>query len=562
MSDRERLGPRLELISEGRTVRTISLNGGVVQIGRAIGLDLRFDDTRVSRWHARIERQGDGSFYLVDTSTHRATYLNDLRIEPSRPVPLCDGDLIRVADHELIFRGSEQILADDTDSSSTVLGTLADLSSQHLSRSSPRPAHTLQAVLDVIRVLRGGDLDELLGHALERLMELLPQTESCLIVTTDLDGQLPIRAARRRGGLPLNPTLSRSILDRVLTRGEALLIQNVAMDTRFAGQESVHGLFRAAMCVPLIGHDGRPMGMVQLCGEADRFTNADLELLAALAWPLAMTVENQTLLRERTAWAAAREIQQAMLPRDRPVVPGYTFWECYLPALEVSGDLYDYIRVDRDGVGDDPRWVVCVGDVAGKGMPAALFSAAISPEVRHAVWNGAPPAEVLRRVNRYVCECGFDHRFVTMVLGELDPRTNRLTLANAGHEWPILCRTDGTIEHLDLPGSGPPLGVSPDNVYESFTIALQPGEVVVLHTDGLGDAIDGDHERFGLEGIVRVLKNAPRDVCLAGGALFEAVNEHSRGRMPFDDLTIVCFGRDFDGHESGKKTMDFAQVED
>ncbi len=259
---------------------------------------------------------------------------------------------------------------------------------------------------------------------------------------------------------------------------------------------------------------------------------------------MAATVENDRLLRERAHWAAAREIQRALLPRERPDIPGYSFWECYRPALEVGGDSYDYIQVARGGQGVDPRWVICVGDVSGKGMPAALLSAAVCPEVRHAVRGGDSPAEVLTRVNRHVCDVGFDTHFVTMILAQLDPQRHRITLASAGHELPLIRRASGSVERLELPGSGLPLGVCADTVYAPTLLELAPGDVVILHSDGLNAAYNRHECPFSAQRVMATLSHAPAGASLAGEALLEAVILHSEGISPRDDLTIVCIGRE------------------
>jgi serine phosphatase RsbU (regulator of sigma subunit)/pSer/pThr/pTyr-binding forkhead associated (FHA) protein len=539
---------RLEWNPEDRPGRTIALTGSHFQIGREPASDLRFEDCHISRQHARIERHPDEGHYLVDTSRHQATSLNGRRLREARPVRLRDGDRIRIGNHQLIFRCESRVLPVEREPGSTVLQSLDDLSSKSLADRTRRPAETLKAVLDVNRSLGGGgDLYEILGRALTGLMALFPHTESGVIVTAEPDGRLPVRAIQHRGGPPPKLTLSRTILHQVIEKGEAVLIRDVATDERYNKKESIAGLFRTALCVPLSGTEGKPVGMVQLGAQEDgvgRFTGENLELLAALAVPLAGAVEIDRLLRERAHWAAAREIQRALLPRERPEISGYDFWECYRPALEVGGDSYDYIRSAREGAEGDDRWVICVADVAGKGMPAALVAAAVCPEVRHAVRAGAGPAEVLSRVNRHVWDGGFDARFVTMILAELDPFRHRLTLASAGHEPPLIRREDGRVERLELPGSGFPLGVMPDAVYAPTTIALDPGELVVLHSDGLDDARDRQRLRFGPEGVVRTLSCAPAGASLAGEALLQAVMRHADGAAPFDDLTIVCFGRE------------------
>jgi phosphoserine phosphatase RsbU/P len=548
MNDQDTLGPRLELISEDQPGRTIPMKGRVIQIGRDPIVDIRFGDVHVSRLHARVEQNADGAYDLVDTSRHQSTYLNGRRVLGARPVRLRHGDRIKVGDHEMVFRCESQVLPVDQEAGSSVLETIGDLSSYHLAERSRRPTETLRAVLNVNRSLGGGgELDEVLGRALGSLMELFPQTECGVIVTAEPDGHLPIRSIQHRGGPPPKLTLSRTILRQVLEQGEAVLIRDIATDERYNKHESIALLFRTALCVPLPGSDGTPVGMVQLGARENgggRFTSDDLELLAALALPLAVAVENDRLLRERAHWTAAREMQRALLPRQRPEIPGYSFWECYRPALEVGGDFYDYIRTIRDDQVGDARWIICVSDVSGKGMPAALLSAAVCPEIRHAVRSGASPAEVLSRVNRQVFDGAFDYCFVTMILAELDPVRHRLTLANAGHDRPLIRRADGTVERLELPGSGLPLGVLDDAVYSPTSIDLEPGDMVVLHSDGLTESQDREWRLFGAERVVQTLCGAPAGVSLAGEALLEAVMQHADRRTPFDDLTIVCFGRE------------------
>ncbi len=223
-----------------------------------------------------------------------------------------------------------------------------------------------------------------------------------------------------------------------------MLINDTAKDPRFLRAKSVVSTFRTALCVPLPGHDGRPLGMVQLDRRNDQegFRPGDLDLLAALAVPMGIAVENDRLLKERASGAAAREIQLSLLPNSRPEVSGYLFWDCYLPTLEVGGDLYDYIEVEPKG--DQPegpsRWAVTVGDVAGKGMPAALLVAGICPEVRHLTRRGVGAGEVMAQVNRNLCDRGVGGRFVTMVMAEIDPKTHLMSVVNAGHMDPLVRR--------------------------------------------------------------------------------------------------------------------------
>ena len=182
--------------------------------------------------------------------------------------------------------------------------------------------------------------------------------------------------------------------------------------------------------------------MVQLGVQEDRrrrFTSEDLELLAALALPMAAVVENDRLLRERPHAAAAREIQRASCPASGPKSRDIPSGSVIAPPSRWAETRTTTSRwpATQDV---DSRWVICVGDVSGKGMPAALLSAAVCPEVRHAVRSGGSPAEVLTLVNRHVCDVRCDTRFVTMIVAQLDPQRDRITIANAGHERPLIRR--------------------------------------------------------------------------------------------------------------------------
>jgi serine phosphatase RsbU (regulator of sigma subunit)/putative methionine-R-sulfoxide reductase with GAF domain len=412
------------------------------------------------------------------------------------------------------------------------------------------------------------DLEQRLARALDGLMQVFPQADRAFVATAEPDGSLPLRAFRCARGPAGSPVLSRTIVHEVLDGGKALVIKDVLFDDRFKDQESVAASIRTAVCAPLLGRDGRPIGMIQIDSVTHRsgFRDEDMDLLAALAVPIGAAIENDRLVMEQASWAAAREIQLALLPRARPSIPGYTFWECYRPAQEVGGDLYDYIAVDDAEPGDsdpgrtpvpaaspaagrDPagvRWCVTLGDVAGHGMPAAILMARICPEARLLVRAGYAPTDVLAHVNRHYYDSGLQNRFVTMVLAEIDPRAHRLKVASAGHPCPLVRRADGRVEPLECPGSGPPLGVVQDAAFRSADFDLAPGDVVVLFSDGVSDAADLRNRPFGSPRLRALLGQTAGGPAEVGEAILAILREHMIGRSQVDDLTIVCFGRDPD----------------
>jgi sigma-B regulation protein RsbU (phosphoserine phosphatase) len=547
MSNPLLLAPTLELFRAGRLERVYEFKGADLHLGRAPGLDICLDDTRVSRHHARLEHRADGSSCIVDLDSKSSTKLNGRKLAPFQAAPLRDGSRIKIVDFELIFREHKVAVRNKAEDGATVMETIDDLSSSHLARRSPDPGEALEAILEINRALGGGaDLNEMLGRALEGLMTIFPTAERGFILTAE-PGRPRIRAVRHRCSPAQTPVLSRTILDHVLHQGTAVLIKDTTIDPRFKGAKSVIFNVSTAMCVPLLGHDGERLGMVQLDRSTAKrgFKARDLDLLATLAVPIGTAVENHRLLKERLSWAAAREIQLALLPRGRPEIPGYAFWECYRPSLEVGGDLYDYIAVEQSGVAGERHvpWAVTIGDVAGKGMPAALLAASICPEIRHLVRIGVVPEEVLTRVNRHISKAQVDGRFVTLALTQLDSRSHRMTVVNAGHMEPLVRRASGEIEAIVSEGEGPPLGVEPQAVYLPTTISLQPGDVVVLYTDGVTDAMDDESEPFGEERLRQTLAAAPPEAAAAGEAILAAVRNHATGPTQFDDITIICFGR-------------------
>jgi serine phosphatase RsbU (regulator of sigma subunit) len=540
--------PTLELVRRGSTERVFEIKGPDAHIGRTPGSELQFDDQTVSKNHARVERRPDGTFYIIDLESLNGTYVDGMRLTPFQAVRLFDRSRIKIVDLELVFRDPTVRLRKKEGEDSTVLGSIDDLSSDHLAKRVSYPTEALKAILDVNRALgRGADLNEMLDRVLEGLMAVFPRAERGFIVTAAEDGTFPLRAIRYRNGGDLLPALSETILRQVVSDGRALLISDAANETTFKDRSSVTVSLRTALVVPLPGSDGRPLGMVQLDSRVDYkgFSTADLDLLATLAIPVGVAVENHGLLSMRASWVAAGAIQRALLPRCQPDIPGYSFWECYRPALEVGGDLYDYIPIEscpNDERGGT-RWAVTIGDVVGKGMSAALMMAGICPEVRHLVRMGVAPEDVLTRINRLVFDRGVEDLFVTLALVAIDPGSHRLTIANAGHPLPLIRRSNGSIEPIDGDVSGTPLGVARDAVYRSTTAELGSGDVVFLYTDGGYDARDRHGQAFGEERIRRALAEAPPGIEAVGEAVLASVRDHAAGRSQFDDIAFVCFGR-------------------
>jgi len=302
MSSSHPLGPTLELIRGGRTERVYELSGADLYIGRIPGMDVYLDDARVSRHHARVECRPDGTSYLVDLESKSCTQLDGQRLTPFQAVPLRNGSRIMILGYELIFRDHALELSDSEVDDSTILEKLDDLSTEYLAKRSVQPVEALKAILEINRALGGGaEMSEVLGQALDALMAVFVSADRGFILIAGRDGTPRLRALRQRSGRPQIPVLSRTVLGQVMQEGKAILIKDTAADPRFVRAKSVVSTFRTALSVPLPGHDGRPLGMVQLDRRTSKrgFKAGDLDLLAALAVPVGVAVENDWLLKER-----------------------------------------------------------------------------------------------------------------------------------------------------------------------------------------------------------------------------------------------------------------------
>jgi sigma-B regulation protein RsbU (phosphoserine phosphatase) len=279
------------------------------------------------------------------------------------------------------------------------------------------------------------------------------------------------------------------------------------------------------------------------------FRTEDLELLTAVALQVAVVLENVAFhaeqLREerfRQELAMAREIQQGFLPSDfRPLGQrdDFELFACIYPAREVAGDLYDFFPLE------DGRLAFFVGDVSGKGIPAALFMIAVRTLSRHLASAAAGPAETLARLNTSLAVDNPSAMFVTLVHGTYDPRTGDVVLSSGGHPWPLLRRANGAVDRLELQ-TGRLLGYPGDDLGLTDTrLRLEPGETLILYTDGLTEARAPDNTMFEIDRLREVLGGPRTSLSLSECALEarSAVERFTGSPEPQDDLTLLLLRR-------------------
>jgi len=239
------------------------------------------------------------------------------------------------------------------------------------------------------------------------------------------------------------------------------------------------------------------------------------------------------LERQAYEMEIAGGIQQSFLPERPPKIEGVELAALNLPAREVGGDFYDFIPISKD------KWGLVIADVSGKGVPAALFMALSRTLVRANVAGNATPSEAIRRAGNLIAEDDRSSMFVTLFYSVLDSKKRTLTYVNAGHNPPFMFRrASGDIVLLEAKGIA--LGVMPNIELEEKEIALREGDIVVLYTDGVTEAINNKEEQFGQERLISIAeKNCNLPASELVKRIRQEVTEFSQGQPQFDDLTLM-----------------------
>ncbi|HEX5283169.1 MAG TPA: GAF domain-containing SpoIIE family protein phosphatase [Bryocella sp.] len=289
----------------------------------------------------------------------------------------------------------------------------------------------------------------------------------------------------------------------------------------------------SAVYIPLVSC-GEVIGVFAVDhSELNGFTGDQLHILQALTGHITVAIENarlfseQRLLHQRMQREAqeAREIQQALIPKSSPLIPGFRFDSAWKPAGVVAGDWFDWIPLSSGRLG------IVLADVSGKGMPAALLMSATRATLRTLARLNLSPEETLKQLNHMLIADMPANKFVTLVYGVLDPDSREITFASAGHPRPLL--VNGSCDFLPL-DTGLPLGLAPSS-YPEYTVHLKPGTKVLLYSDGITEAMNRDEEEYGP---ARLVEHFIRpEACVE--ALFEEIQRFSVGSEYTDDATAV-----------------------
>ncbi|MFY9560243.1 MAG: GAF domain-containing protein [Terriglobales bacterium] len=418
-----------------------------------------------------------------------------------------------------------------------------------------RQARTLLLLNEIARELTSIlNLDELLkrvGELLSRIIDY--QMFSVLLV--DADGQkLQHRFALRfqeRLHLKHDIPIGRGLVGYAAQSKEAVLVPDVSKDPRYI---LLNPETRSELAVPLIYKD-KVIGVLDL--EHTRrgyFTEDHKRTLTTLAAQIAIAIENARLYEEiakqeqrlERDLALAHELQFRLLPHARPKIPNLEVSAKFVPARAIGGDLYDFIHYSLSRLG------IAVGDVSGKGAPAAIYAALVSGILRSHAPVEPGPAEMLSAVNLSLGERRIDGQFVSIIYAVWDDERRTLQVANSGLPRPLYYH-DGKLEVIEA--TGLPLGLFDDVDYDEFSFRAKPGDLFVFFSDGILDARNRDGRMFGRERVEQiVLGCAAQSADCVVTNIFKAVDEHAAGANPFDDQTVVAIRvKDGSGGSSKRK---------
>jgi sigma-B regulation protein RsbU (phosphoserine phosphatase) len=289
----------------------------------------------------------------------------------------------------------------------------------------------------------------------------------------------------------------------------------------------------SAVYLPLLSR-GEVIGVFAVDhAELNGFSEDQISVLEALAGHIAVAIENARLFNEQRLLHArmhdeaqeARVIQQGLIPKSSPLIPGFRFDSAWEPAGVVAGDWFDWIELSSGRLG------IVLADVSGKGMPAALLMSATRATLRTLARMDLSPGETLQQLNRMLIADMPSNKFVTMIYGVLDPESREITFASAGHLRPLLI--NGSCEFLPIE-TGLPLGLFAAN-YSEYTVHLKPGTQVLLYSDGITEAMNRHEEEYGPGRLVEHFLRP--HACVEG--LFEEVQRFSIGSTHTDDATAV-----------------------
>ena len=565
---------------------TVSFSKHRMTIGRSPRNDIFVNDPFASRVHAEVHRERD-NIILVDLDSANGTYINAKKV--TEPAILQPGDHIFIGKTEIEYVEEDQstveasrdfltgphsvdlpsgtIMSSDKGLSANELLSLIEVDSrgeEAALKSKPEKAPVaiggaavpeavsqrdmLGIVSKVgIALLPHTSLEETLKMTIELIFDVIPAERGFLFLKSGENLECKIAIDSHRNAIDMaRVRISRSITDAVLGKQASILTSDAMHDPRFQGHESIIiSNLRSVLAVPL-SSDKETFGMIYVDNPFDsRFHEEDLKVITTIASVASIKIEHQQLLEQlfeknriEEELKVASEIQMKLLPVSAPKLEGWDIAGISFPCREIGGDYYDFIQNKSIN-----NLIVVLGDVSGKGIGAALLMSSLHAIVRAQSKAKVTIKETVGEINQYIYENTPTSKFITLFYSELNPESGVLMYSNAGHNPPMLIHRNGEMSRLKV--GGIPVGAMPDMVYLEGIISFDPGDVLVIYTDGVTEAVNERGEEFGEALLVKVVqKNIEKTASALRDKIDEALSQFVGNAAPHDDITIVIVKRE------------------
>lgn len=529
----------------------------ITTLGRSPSNTIQIIDRKVSRFHSEIQRM-DNQYILKDLGSKNGTYINDQLI--TEPYILQNNDKIRIGDTIMYFEmeASEEEGRDTTTRSVRLvaepewgqekktisvvsrpeLAYKVDATTTDLLKDSTHRLEILYKVGETIRNIL--DVNTLLNKIMEILFNVIQPDRGCILLKDEKTGQFTPRVVKTREEEEIS--ISQHIVERCVLDKVSILVSDATTDQRFKEAESViMERIRSAMCSPLVFKD-EVFGVIYVDTRSRliSYGQEELELLTGVANQAAMAIVNARL-HERLVEQSklekeleiARTIQMNLLPRSDPEIENFEVAATSIPAKKVGGDYYDFIKLPQG------QWGIAVGDVSGKGVPAAILIATVRALLKsESTRPRASVTSVVSKVNVLTCHDVTGNIFITLVYGVLNPHTRSFEYTNAGHCPPLLFDPQGNIHSLTVGGFF--MGLMENTEYKKEVVKLPPGSVLLIYSDGLVDTMDPSGNFFGLERLKKLVsENRTKSATEIRDIILHHLNVFRGDAEVFDDMTLV-----------------------
>ncbi len=576
---------RLLIKNPDQSTRVYTLTADSIIIGRQPHCDVVLANNAVSREHAKLMKTSYG-WTVEDLQSRNGVWVNGKRID--KRVLLEHLDTILIGESSIVFQADSESAKNSTRQRATTAlftwredefdinaaesqsiqlfpdsslylgsGKKRFHSSEEYEREIALLEERLRVMLDFARILgKAEDVVDLAPRFLANLLRLFPKADSACVLTPtteDTETGKPIWKLldykRRDDSGDKVFRISRAIVRHVVTTRSAVLSQSPSDDRRFNASESViASRITSVMAAPIYDAvNNKMLGVIQIDARnsGERFDENELKLLIVVANQVAVYWENQfyrdALVAEKVAsreMQVANQVQRGFLPLEPPKIENYEFFDYYRPAKFVGGDYFDYIPLSDGSI------AIILGDVAGKGISASLLMAKLSSEARYGLALEKNRSAAIARLNRVFSENHWGNRFITLLMIVLEPESGIVRVFNAGHLYPFVSKSDGTVKRIGENFNGFPLGVVPDAEYPEFVYKLEEGEAISIMSDGLTDAMNESEESFTEARVMEALRNPDAlDAVQLGRKLVTTMRKFADAAQQTDDQCLVVFRR-------------------